>query len=225
LAALPAAVEQARKHWRASQFSDKRLSVFTAAARAAIHDDILTAEEEEHVNAVGRALGIDKWIKRTSLTNPEPTDVLRVMDPPLWEELIIARLNDGWLPEMSASNVTPILDQGEVPHAEFEVALMKEVTVREFRGNSGGISVPLGFGIRYSVGAMRGRSVVVSQTLQEADRGALTITSKRTLFTGEREIRGFDHAALVAVRQYKDGLRLGVSNRRETSLFKHRGAN
>jgi hypothetical protein len=142
------------------------------------------------------------------------------LDFGLWEELMVARLNDGWLPQMSSSSVTPVLKSHEIAYAEFDVALMKEVAIREFQGSSGGVSIPLGGGVRYRMGSMSGRWVEVGKELQEADRGALTVTSTRTLFTGEKETLQFKRDLVVSVKQYKNGLRIGTSNRRTTSLLK-----
>jgi hypothetical protein len=96
---------------------------------------------------------------------------------------------------------------------------MRERDVRQFRGGSSGVSVPVGFGIRYRVGAFRGQSVVVGTELVVQDSGVLYVTSQRALFTGRAKTLEFRHDRLVGFEQYTDGLRLNVSNRQTASLL------
>jgi hypothetical protein len=220
LAALPGAAEEARQHWKAPQWRHQRLDVFTSAIRAAIHDDVLTADEHEHVEAVGVALGIDEWITASTIADPRPSDVLRVLNPDVWAEMIIARLNDGWLPRMGDADVTPILRRDEVAHAQSHVARVEIVTRREYRGDSGGVSVPLGFGVRYSVSDVRARPSSVSTTAEEVDQGSLTVTSQRSVFVGEKSTIEVPHDGLVSVNRYADGVRLSTTTRQSNLVFK-----
>jgi hypothetical protein len=75
-------------------------------------------------------------------------------------------------------------------------------------------------GIRYRVGGVRGRSVVIGSELVTADSGELVVTSHRTVFTGQAKTLEFRNDKLVGMEQYTDGLRLNVSNRQTASLFK-----
>lgn len=113
-----------------------------------------------------------------------------------------------------------ILKRGETAYAAYNAALMKEVTVREFRGGTSSVSVPIGFGVRYRVGGVRGRSVAVGNQLVPQDSGLLVITSLRTVFTGQKKTLEFRHDRLVGVQEFTDGVRLNVSNRQTASLFK-----
>ena len=54
--------------------------------------------------------------------------------------------------------------------------------VRQYRGGSSGVSIPIGLGMRYRTSSSRGRSVVVGTELVEEDQGQLTITSVRSVF-------------------------------------------
>jgi len=99
---------------------------------------------------------------------------------------------------------------------------MRERAVREFRGGSQSVSIPLGGRVRYRVGGVRGRSVVVGTELVVQDVGTLTVTNQRAMFTGRTKTLEFRNDRLVGLEQFTDGLRLNVSNRQTASLFKIR---
>jgi hypothetical protein len=140
----------------------------------------------------------------------------------LYEELVVARINDGRPPTLPQS--VAVLRNGEVAHGEFSAALMKEVVRREFRGGSHGVSIPIGFGVRYRTGSVRGKSVVVGTDLVAADAGTLVITNSRAIFVGSKKTLEFRFDRLVGVEQFSDGLRLNVSNRQAASLFRISGS-
>ena len=48
----------------------------------------------------------------------------------------------------------------------------------------------------------------------------MTITSVRSVFVGARKTLEFRHDKLVGLEQFRDGLRLNVSNRQTASLLK-----
>ena len=205
LARLPAAVAESRRFFGERKFEKKRMEVLQFAIRATIQDDILSGVEENHLNHMLYALGVQ-------------LSSLQDKDPELWEELYIARINAGRLPQVG--NPGSVMRQGEIAHGAFEVALMKEVTVRGWRGRSSGVSVRIGFGMRYRVGSTRGRSVVVGTELVAADSGLLVVTSTRSLFAGSKKTLEFRHDRLVGLQQFTDGMRLNVSNRQTASLLK-----
>lgn len=199
---LPAAVAEARNLWRGGAFDQKLTAVLTATVRDIMADDVLTDGEMERLMETSKALGVG--------LGSLPEDAR--------EELTIGLINAGCPPELDSPSV--ILRGDETAYAEAPAALMKTITKREFRGGSQGLSIPLGGGVRYRVGAMRGRSVVVGTELVAEDTGVLTVTSKRAVFTGSRKTLEFRRDKLVGLEQFKDGLRLNVSNRQTASLFK-----
>jgi hypothetical protein len=205
LGQLPVALADTRAYWRQGKLDDALWSTLVAAIDYVGQDDVLTVDEESHVVEVAAALGL-------------PLDVLRDKAPVAFETLVVCRINDGRPPTLDDS---PIMTKaGEVAYGSFSVALMKEVVQREFRGHTAGVSVPIGNGMRYRTGSVRGRSVVVGSELVAQDQGALTITSARSVFTGSTKTLEFRHDKLVGVQQYTDGLRLNVSNRQTASLFR-----
>ncbi len=112
-----------------------------------------------------------------------------------------------------------LLKHGEVALCERAARLLKEVTDREFRGGSRGVSVPLGHGVRYRAGAVRGHMVTVGTHWQTADVGVITVTSQRAVYHGERKTLEFPFAKLATVNTYTDAVDLGVTSRQSTSTF------
>jgi hypothetical protein len=178
---------------------------FRALAERVLADDLLTKAEEDELLRVGELLGV-------------PNGNIQARFPDLVIRLMIAGINDGRMPVESRPSMRP--KTREVVHAEFAAALMKEVVRREYRGGSSGISIPIGFGMRYSTSSTRGRSVVVGVELQAADAGVLAITSERVVFIGQRKTQESQYRKLVGMDVFTDGVRLSVSNRQTPSLFK-----
>ncbi|KAF2413490.1 hypothetical protein B1729_09325 [Microbacterium sp. B35-04] len=204
LAALPSIVSEAASHYKAKEWEQRRWDTLTLGIRDVLDDDLLTAEEERQLFRLADALGVD--------IQGLPTRNMAV-----FEELVIAGLNDGRLPVV---DVPIMLKPGEVGRATFSVALMKEVAVREMRGGSHGVSIRVAKGVSYRVGQARARSVVVGTQMQVQDTGVLTITNQRAVFTGQKRTLEFRYDKLVGMEQFTDGLRLNVSNRQLASLFK-----
>jgi hypothetical protein len=98
--------------------------------------------------------------------------------------------------------------------------LMKEVTLREFRGGSHGVSIPIVKGVRFRTGSFRGRSVVVGSKLQVADQGGLWLTSLRVVFAGQRKTIELPYAKLANLNVFTDGISFNMTNRQSVPLFK-----
>jgi len=109
-------------------------------------------------------------------------------------------------------------DEGALWEARAD--LLKEVVDREFRGGSRGVSVPLGGGVRYRVGAVRGHTVTVGTHWATADVGVLTVTDQRVVYHGGRKTLEFAFAKLVTLTVYSDAVDLGVTNRQSTSTLR-----
>ena len=62
--------------------------------------------------------------------------------------------------------------------------------------------------------------VVVGTGLEVADRGMLTITSQRSVFTGARQSIEMAHSKLLNLSLYKDGVQFHMSNRKDPPLFR-----
>ena len=112
-----------------------------------------------------------------------------------------------------------ILKKDEVSLLDTPVSLLKEVADREFRGGSQGVSVPIGGGMRYRVGAVRGHMVTIGSHWTVADEGVLTVTDRRVVYSGGRKTLEFPFAKLATLNVYSDAIDLGVTSRQSTSSF------
>jgi hypothetical protein len=107
----------------------------------------------------------------------------------------------------------------EVVYLETPASLMKEVAIREYQGDYGGVSFRIAKGVRYSTGRTRGRSVVVGTELQVADQGVLSVSSTRAAFLGGAKAIEFPYAKIMGIDVFSDGIRFQSSNRQSTPLF------
>lgn len=204
LEALPTTIAAAEKSYRGKALEDKKWDVLALGIRDVLDDDRLSEREEQHLFRLAAALGLD-------------LQDLQRRDLAVFEELVIAGLNDGRLP---AVDVPIMTKPGETGRATFAVSLMKEVAIRELRGGSQGVSIRIAKGVSYRTGQIRARSVVIGTQLQVQDTGVLSITNQRAVFAGNQRTLEFRFDKLVGMEQFKDGLRLNVSNRQLASLFK-----
>jgi hypothetical protein len=183
----------------------QRVLAFVGAANQAIGDQILTPDENRHLQGLLGALGIT-W------------DSTNDIDPTLQTKAFVSAVNGGVLPEVAEPHVLP--KKGEVVHFEKPANLMKEVTIKEFQGGSRGFSFPIGkTGVRYRVGGFRGRMVEVGTQLQVADSGLLAITNKRAVYMGSRKTLDMPLTKLVNLNVFDDGVQFQMSNRVNPPLF------
>lgn len=180
---------------------------FRAYAETVLADDHLTVDEEDAFGVVSDALQI-----------PEQALTQAGQHRDIFTRLVVAQLNDGRLNELSSPRL--IAKAGEKVHAETGAALLKEVTIRQFQGGSRGVSFRVVKGVRYHVGSFKGQSVAVGTEMQIQDVGALSVTSNRVVFLGEKKTLEFQYAKLVGLEVFNDGLRLQVSNRQTVSLIR-----
>ncbi len=183
----------------------KRTEAFTSYVRQAVGDDVLTPEEETHVQELVRVLGID-------------LGSFLAANPDLGRHVMIAEANGGFLPEVSSPRLIP--RKGEIVHLEIPATLMKEVAIRQTQGGFSGFSIPIGkTGIRYRVGGYRGHSVVVGTQRVPADRGTLVVSSQRAVFLGGQKTLDLPYSKLVSLEVFGDGVQFHVSNRQTAPML------
>jgi len=196
---------------RATGYSAQELEgigvhAFQQYSNLALADDVITQDEDNHLQAMVPALGLS-W------------QAINNASPGLFDHVVIAEANGDLLPILEDARV--ILKKGEVAHWQCTAALMKDMPQREFRAGYQGFSFPVGkTGIRYRVGGARGHSVVTGHQLQVTDQGTLVVTSARTVYLGAAKTQEFSYAKLVGLDVFTDGVRLHVSNRQTASLFR-----
>jgi hypothetical protein len=198
-------------NWRAAtglaqpELARLQLPVWREALEAVLADDILSQDEEDRLNRVGAWAGVD-------------ASIYQALGPDLLGRMMIARINDGRLPRVQMPKV--MLKKGEVAYLELPASLMKEVVVRETRGAYSSWSFRVAKGVRFTTGGYRGRSVVVGTHLEVADRGPLTLTSMRAVYTGMRKTMELPLSKLLSVSVFNDGIQFQMSNRQSAPLFK-----
>ena len=104
-------------------FGDKKKTALTRYADQVLEDDILSEDEERAFLDHATSLGVESLAKYPEVLN----------------RLLIARVNDGRLPTIQDPHLLAKPD--EEVHLETDAILMKEVTVREWRGS--GFSFPI----------------------------------------------------------------------------------
>jgi hypothetical protein len=192
-----------------SEIAEAKLAALSGLMRQAIEDAHLTEAEEQ---AIARAA--------FDLDVPPDQIAASIQEfvPPASNLMLIAQVNAGRLPTLQDPPI--VLKRGEVAHLNLGAVLLKEVAHRETRGGFSGFSFPLAAGIRYRVGAYKGKSVVVGTSIEEADNGVLCITSKRAVFIGLRQSIECLHAKLLGLNVFDDGIQLHVSNRKTPTLLR-----
>ena len=178
-------------------------TAFLGYSEAALADDELSEDEEAALAAVAEAVGFTQ------------EDFER---HGIYMRLQIAKLNDGRLPTVEAPQL--MAKRGEIVHLEASAALMKEVTMREFRAGSQGFSFRVAKGVRYRVGATRGHIVNVGTAIQVADTGQLSVTSQRAVFMGDRKTIDMPYSKLVGMHLFADAISFSLSNRQNAPLIK-----
>lgn len=200
-------LERTRAAWKEKELRRFADDTFLSLAEEFLADDVLTQDEQNRLLGIARDLGLSQ-------------ELIRKRHRSTFEDIVIAGVNDGRLPVLPKAAVHIVAKGTETVHAEWPAQLMKEVAIREFRGGSSGVSIPLGFGVRYRTSSVRGRSVVVGQQLVPEDAGVFAVTSTRSVFVGNKKTLEFRHDKLIGLQQFSDGLRLNVSNRQRASLIK-----
>jgi hypothetical protein len=137
--------------------------------------------------------------------------------PDLREAVRVGFAQGGYFLETETSL---LLKDDETPLLDAPVELLKEVAEREFHAGSAGLSIPLGGGMRYRLGATRGQMVTIGTQWTTADTGTLTVTSRRVVYHGRRKTLEFAFAKLATISIYAYAVNLGVTNRQSTSSFR-----
>jgi hypothetical protein len=119
-----------------------------------------------------------------------------------------------------ARETTLILKKDEAALWDEPASLLKEVTDREFRAGSQGLSIPIGGGVRYRVGQTRGHVVTIGTHWATADTGTLTLTDDRIVYHGARKTLEFPFKKLATLNVYSDAIDLGVTSRQTTPSFR-----
>jgi hypothetical protein len=92
-------------------------------------------------------------------------------------------------------------------------------TPSQYVGGSSGVSIPVGAGIRFRVGAMRGQVIPGEELQVDKDQGVVMLTTERLIFTGPNHTRewDFDKLLMLSTTDDESDYFISVSNRQKTS--------
>jgi hypothetical protein len=92
-------------------------------------------------------------------------------------------------------------------------------TPSSYVGGSGGVSIPVGGGVRFRVGAMRGQVIPGEELQMDKDQGVVMLTTERLIFTGPIKTQewNFDKLLMISTTNDESDYFISVSNRQKTS--------
>ena len=92
-------------------------------------------------------------------------------------------------------------------------------TASTYVGGSSGVSIPIGGGIRFRVGAMKGQVVPGEELQVDKDQGVVMLTTERLIFTGPIKTQewNFDKLLQLSTNEDESDYFISVSNRQKTS--------
>lgn len=190
----------ARKHYlSAGERRELALAGWRAAVESALDDHVLSAEEEKHLAAAVRVLGL-------------PAEKIHAGDE--WTRLahfaVLRDLHDGKVPTRMKSDVAlPFnFQKSEQLVWVFQgVPYYEERTRMTYRGGSQGVSIRIASGLYYRVGGFKGERVPVDE-VRFIDAGLMAVTTKHVYFSGERKSFRVPFAKMVEIRAFEDGIRI-----------------
>ena len=92
-------------------------------------------------------------------------------------------------------------------------------TPSTYVGGSSGVSIPVGGGIRFRVGAMKGQVIPGEELQIDKDQGVVMLTTQRLIFTGPTKTQewNFDKLLQLSTNDDESDYFISVSNRQKTS--------
>ena len=92
-------------------------------------------------------------------------------------------------------------------------------TATRYVGGSAGVSIPIGGGVRFRVGAMQGTAVPGEAFQMDKDEGVVMLTTERLVFAGPTQTQewNFDKLLMLSTTPDESDYFISVSNRKTTS--------
>ena len=205
-ATFPAAIEAARSEAEISVKQDRSSRIETARALVdrVLADDYLSEDEDQEIFGSMEMMGLEPELFEGTLTDVS-------------KSILIARANAGRLSPIDDSQM--VAKAGEVVYLDVAAQMLKEVTIRQYKGGYGGVSFRVAKGVRFSTGAVRGKMVPVGTEIQVIDTGLLCISNKRAVFLGDKKTQEFSYDKLLGMKLFSDAITLQVSNRQNATTL------
>ena len=112
-----------------------------------------------------------------------------------------------------------ILKSGEEP-----IVVLPDITFREPHavrtsiGGYGGPTFRIAKGVSFRLGGASSRSVSHDE-IQVIDKGILTITNKRLIFTGSMKTLNYNLSKILSINEYRDAIAIQRDNKQKTEYF------
>jgi hypothetical protein len=92
-------------------------------------------------------------------------------------------------------------------------------TPSQYAGGSTGVSIPVGGGVRFKVGAQRGTIIPGAEMQMDKDQGVVMLTNERLVFVGPVKSQEwkFDKLLMLSTTDDESDYFISVSNRKSTS--------
>jgi len=128
----------------------------------------------------------------------------------------IQSLDHGDAPTTACTSL--VLLKGEVCHWEEQAGLLVQRTKRQYVGGSGGVSIPLGHGVRIRLGAFK--AVPIDKTIYD-DRGSgiLHVTNQRICLTGQQESVAIPYKKVINFSGFENGFEVHTSSAKKPGIF------
>ena len=180
------------------QGEDLLVRGWNAAVGAALEDGVLTEAEED---ALSRYLDRFDVFRRGG----QDHEAMRLK---LVKASAIRELTEGIVPKRQ--NITGQLPFNLMKSEQLVwvfqgVAYLEDVTRREMRGGSQGLTIRIARGIYYRPSAFRSRVVEWEETVR-ADTGLMGLTTKHIYFVGDSKRFRVRYDRIVAFEPYSDGI-------------------
>jgi hypothetical protein len=98
------------------------------------------------------------------------------------------------------------------------IALWEARSIRTSTGGYAGPTIRVAKGVSFRVGAFKAQSSSHTD-LREIDRGRLTLTNHRLVFTGTQHTSEINLAKITSIEPYRDGIAVQASGRTKTQCF------
>ncbi len=181
-----------------------RIEAFGRFTTRVVADHILTEAEEAEIQQFADLLGIGN-------------DLVQSQASAQLVAIRVARANAGRLDPLDSHEMITKAD--EVVYYEAVGTLLKEVSIKEYRGGYSGVSYKVSKNVRINTGGTRGRMVEVGKQIVPEDVGILSITNSRAVFMGSKKTLEFRFDKLVGARLFEDAITLQVSNRQTPAVI------
>ena len=112
-----------------------------------------------------------------------------------------------------------ILKRGEEPIVVLPNITFKEPrSVRTSYGSYGGPTIRVMKGVSFRLGGASHRSASHDE-ITTIDRGTLTITNKRLIYTGSQKTLNYNLSKILSITEYKDAIVIQKENKQKTEIF------